>query len=67
MLIAGHDPLRDEGLAYAEKLRDAGVPVTVSRFDDQIHAFWTLVNVIGGATDAHRDAAAAIRAAVGAE
>jgi acetyl esterase len=67
ILVAGYDPLRDEDLAYAEVLKAAGVPVTVSRFDDQIHAFFTLVNAIDGATEAHRDAARAIRAAVGAD
>lgn len=36
---AGHDPLRDEGEAYAEKLRAAGVDVTYRCFDDQVHGF----------------------------
>lgn len=66
VLIAEHDPLRDEGLAYVEKLKAAGVPVTVRHVDDQIHAFFTLVNVLDGAAEAHRDAGQAIRRAVGA-
>jgi acetyl esterase len=66
ILIVEHDPLRDEGLAYAAKLESAGVPVTVRRLDDQIHAFFTLVNVIDAAALAHREAGEAIRAAVGA-
>jgi acetyl esterase len=45
VVIAEYDPLRDEGLAYAERLRAAGVPVTVHRYDDMPHAFFTFVNL----------------------
>ena len=57
VLVAGYDPLRDDILAYAEKLEAAGVPVTLKRYDDQIHAFWTLTNVVACASEAHADAA----------
>jgi acetyl esterase len=66
VLIAEHDPLRDEGLAYAAKLEAAGVPVTVKRYDDQIHAFFGLVNIMESANAAIADVAAWIRAEVGA-
>jgi acetyl esterase len=37
--VAGHDPLCEEGLAYAERLEAAGVPVQIHRFDDMFHPF----------------------------
>jgi acetyl esterase len=37
--VAGFDPLRDEGLAYARALRGAGSPATVAYHPGQLHAF----------------------------
>jgi acetyl esterase len=42
VITAEFDPLRDEGEAYVAKLREAGVPADVSRYDGQIHGFFTL-------------------------
>ncbi len=49
VLTAEHDVLRDEGEAYAEHLRQAGVAVNSRRFAGQMHMFFTLVNVLPGA------------------
>jgi acetyl esterase len=62
VVIAEHDPLRDEGLAYAARLEAAGVPVDVRRYPDQIHAFFSLINVMDDAREAVHEAADAIRA-----
>ena len=42
LVIAGHDPLRDEALAYAAELEAAGVRVVRAQFDGAIHGFMTM-------------------------
>lgn len=47
VLTAEHDPLRDEGEAYAERLAAAGVEVNLQRHLGQMHAFFALLMLPG--------------------
>jgi len=64
VITAEHDPLRDEGFAYAERLRAARVPVEHRHFGSQIHGFFTFVNLLDDADRSVADAGAAIRTEV---
>ena len=56
LVLAGHDPLRDEGIAYADALAAAGVPVTRCAFEGGIHGFMTMP-MLDVAHQARREAA----------
>jgi acetyl esterase len=66
VVIAEYDPLRDEGLAYAERLRAAGTEVTLRRYDDMLHGFFSLVNVFQTGNETVEAVGADVRAAVAA-
>jgi acetyl esterase len=51
VLTAEYDVLRDEGEAYAERLRAEGVEVSHKRFPQQMHGFFALVNVLPASAD----------------
>ena len=52
VVTAGFDPLRDEGAAYASKLRDAGVEVEYRCFGHLIHGFINLTGAVDAAASA---------------
>jgi acetyl esterase len=64
IMLAGYDPLHDEGLAYAEKLRAAGVKVTVEDYAGLVHGFIYLQTVLPQAHDAVAAAAKAVKRAL---
>jgi acetyl esterase len=65
--LAQHDPLLDEGLAYARRLRDAGVAVDCRVYDGMIHAFFQHGGFVVGARRGPQEAAAALRVALDGE
>lgn len=63
VMTAGFDPLLDEGKAYADRLLEAGVPVTHECFEGMIHGFVTMGGVIAAAHHAIDRAATGLRQA----
>jgi acetyl esterase/lipase len=64
IVVTEFDPLRDEGLAYARSLVEAGVEVTLDDYAGMIHGFFPLVGVLAAAGRAVETIGTAIAAAV---
>jgi acetyl esterase len=58
------DPLRDQGEAYADKMRSAGVSVVLKRYEGMIHPFLSLAGIVDEGRVAIKDSAAALREAL---
>jgi acetyl esterase len=66
VLTAGFDPLRDEGIQYAQRLTEAGNRATHVSFERQIHGFVPMGRAIDEANEAVAMCAAALRRGLGA-
>ncbi len=64
VITAEFDPLRDEGAAYAETLRNAGVEVTHTNYDGMVHIFFQLGPIVPKGAEAVAQVAAAAKAAL---
>jgi acetyl esterase len=62
--LAESDPVVDEGIAYADKLRAAGVAVELEIYRGVIHEFVKMGRAIPEALQAHADAARALKEAL---
>ncbi|MDX6472387.1 MAG: acetyl esterase, partial [Gaiellaceae bacterium] len=59
---AEYDPLLSEGEAYAERLAESGVPVTLTRYDGMIHGFLRMRALTDVALEGLAEIAASLRA-----
>jgi acetyl esterase len=64
IVTAGFDPLRDEAIAYAERLKQAGVTVTHVDYPTMIHGFFSMQGLVPLSNEAIGAAAHALRDAL---
>jgi acetyl esterase/lipase len=62
--VAGHDPLRDDGVRYAELLTAAGVPVELHNAQTLVHGYAGYDGVVPAATEAVESAIVSLRRAL---
>jgi acetyl esterase len=63
IITASHDPLRDEGERFAERLMTAGTKVTCTRYDGVVHGFVSFAETLDQGKKGLQQAADALRAA----
>lgn len=64
VITAECDPLRDDGEAYADRLREAGIAASHKRYPGMFHGFLGFPEQLTDAEEAFEDAGAALRAAL---
>jgi acetyl esterase len=63
VLVAGYDPLRDEGVDYAKRLIEAGNRVQLVNYEGMTHGFYLMGGVVDAAKRAVAQSAMALREA----
>ena len=61
VIVAGYDPLRDEGIEYTKRLIEAGNRVRLSNYEGMVHGFFSMRALIPKAREAVSAASAAVR------
>jgi acetyl esterase len=62
--VCEYDPLRDEGVAYAQRLREAGVAVTLSEYEGMIHGILRMPSALASAEQMLDEVSAALASAL---
>lgn len=61
IITAEYDPLRDEGEAYGKRLQEAGVKVTMSRYEGMVHGFLRMTSRLDKAKEALDEVAGVVK------
>jgi len=62
-ITAECDPVRDGGEHYGQRLLEAGIPSTVSRYDGMVHSFMHMRTLVPQANQALAESIHALQAA----
>lgn len=54
VIVSGYDPLRDDGLFYAHRLKEAGIPLTLLYYEEMIHGFVSYLGILKQGLEAIR-------------